>query len=161
MKLNDLGRIVHDSIAKIPEYCDRAVIHEFIVMPNHIHFIIELKELVAAPVGADIIRPIAPSGATRTLSAAARPTGQIISAPTKSVYKYSKSLGSVIRGFKSGVTQKIGRSVWQRNYYEHIVRDNADYENIRAYISNNPQTWDADKLFQKQLEDFNQKLNNL
>ncbi len=79
----------------------------------------------------------------------------MISAPTAKAYKYSKSVGSVIRGFKAGITKQIGKSIWQRNYYEHIIRDNADYEKISNYIFTNPQTWDADSMYQKQLDEFN------
>ncbi len=48
-------------------------------------------------------------------------------------------------------------NIWQRNYYEHIIRDTANYENIRGYIFTNPQTWDADVLYQKQIEEFNER----
>lgn len=145
MILNKLGKIVHKAILDIPKYCDDKIkIHEFVVMPNHIHIIIELTAHI--DVGADIIRPESSNG-------------QVIPAPTTVAYKYSKTLGSVIRGFKSGITKQIGKSIWQRNYYEHIIRDNADYEKIANYIFTNPKTWDADALYQKQLDEFNKQFN--
>lgn len=152
MILNNIGQIVDNAIINIPKYCDnRVIIHERIVMPNHIHFIMQITD--DRGVGADIIRPIAPPAQSNC-----RPTiGRMISAPTAKAYKYSKSVGSVIRGFKAGVTKQIGKSIWQRNYYEHIIRDNTDYEKISNYIFTNPQTWDADSMYQKQLDEFIEK----
>ncbi len=55
----------------------------------------------------------------------------------------------MIASFKSAVTRRAGRelntgNIWQRNYYEHIVRDQADYEHIAGYILGNPDNWDKD-----------------
>ncbi len=59
----------------------------------------------------------------------------------------------MMAGFKSAVTKRInelrdapGVPVWQRNYYEHVIRDEADYNRIAEYISTNPQRWIEDKL---------------
>lgn len=58
------------------------------------------------------------------------------------------SLGAMIAGFKSAVTRRINRSagtpgapVWQRSYHEHVVRDEAAYRRIEAYIRDNPRRW--------------------
>ena len=63
-----------------------------------------------------------------------------------------KSLGSFIAGFKSATAKRIneyrgkmGTPVWQRNYYEHIVRNEDELNKIREYIINNPLQWDLDK----------------
>lgn len=62
------------------------------------------------------------------------------------------SLGSIISGFKSAVTKGInalrdnlGGPVWQRNYYEHVIRDEADLASIRDYIAANPACWEDDE----------------
>ena len=60
----------------------------------------------------------------------------------------SKTLGAIVRGFKSAVSKKIGFSVWQRNYHEHIIRDSRGFEKISKYIRNNPACWDID-MFNK------------
>jgi REP element-mobilizing transposase RayT len=64
----------------------------------------------------------------------------------------SGSLGAVIQNFKSVSTRKINRMrnnsgcpVWQRNYYEHVIRNEDDLANIRQYIANNPLKWDLDE----------------
>jgi hypothetical protein len=63
----------------------------------------------------------------------------------------SRSLSSFVAGFKSAVTSRAGRElnmsgIWQRNYYDHIIRDDQDYMNIWDYIDTNPQTWQEDQL---------------
>lgn len=63
----------------------------------------------------------------------------------------SKSVGSIVRGFKIGVTKYVRQQtpeciVWQRNYWEHIIRDNDQQYRIRQYIMNNPKKWYLDKL---------------
>jgi hypothetical protein len=65
------------------------------------------------------------------------------------------SIPTIVRAFKSAATLRInqvrqtpGAPVWQRNYWEHVIRDEASYQNIAAYILNNPAQWEADQLFQ-------------
>jgi REP element-mobilizing transposase RayT len=62
----------------------------------------------------------------------------------------SGSLGAIVRSFKSAVSRRAGKElnsgiIWQRNFYEHIIRDEADYERIAAYILSNPVNWDQDE----------------
>jgi len=64
----------------------------------------------------------------------------------------SKTIGSVIRGFKIGVTKWFRQNteittVWQRNYYEHIIRDESSYQRISEYITNNPANWVEDPFY--------------
>jgi REP element-mobilizing transposase RayT len=75
-------------------------------------------------------------------------TGRMQCAPTTAI----RSIGSIIAGFKSATTSRInafrdnpGCPVWQRNYYEHIIRSETDMTNIRQYIVNNPLKWDLDE----------------
>jgi putative transposase len=63
----------------------------------------------------------------------------------------SKNLPSIIRGFKSAVTTAIRKTgdnafAWQPRYYDHIIRDRADYKRIENYILNNPKNWDLDRF---------------
>lgn len=64
-----------------------------------------------------------------------------------------RSLSSLIAGFKCATTTRIntirnspGTPVWQRNYYEHIIRNESSLQNIRQYIQNNPTSWETDQL---------------
>jgi putative transposase len=64
----------------------------------------------------------------------------------------SNTVGAIVRGYKLSVTKqlnllKIESTVWQRNYYEHIIRDDLSYQTITAYIKNNPKKWQDDKFY--------------
>ena len=53
----------------------------------------------------------------------------------------SRTIGSIVRGFKIGVTKELGYSPWHRNYYERITRDDYEYNNVARYIEQNPYKW--------------------
>ena len=60
------------------------------------------------------------------------------------------SIPTIIRTFKAAVTRRIGREhnatgIWQRNYYEHVIRDETDLQNKTDYIEANPMLWDEDE----------------
>ena len=55
------------------------------------------------------------------------------------------TLGNIVRGFKSEAARKCGRKIWQRGYHEHIVRNEQDLLEIRAYIESNPIKWEVDR----------------
>ena len=59
----------------------------------------------------------------------------------------SKTVGAIVRGFKGAVSRQLGYSVWQRNYYEHIIRTGESYRQISDYIVNNPTKWQDDKFY--------------
>ncbi|NBG67131.1 transposase [Acidiluteibacter ferrifornacis] len=66
----------------------------------------------------------------------------------------SQTIGAIIRGYKSSVTKQLkslglNDKLWQRNYHEHIIRNDKAHENISNYIINNPQKWDNDKFYNK------------
>ena len=59
----------------------------------------------------------------------------------------SPTIGNIIGGFKSGVSHEYGQLIWQRSYYDHIIRNEKDYERIWEYIENNPFQWEVDKFY--------------
>ena len=74
------------------------------------------------------------------------------SAPTVTTNVSPKSLGAIVRAYKSAVTYAInalqnqrGAVLWQRNYYEHVIRDEKDYQAKHDYILSNPMNWDEDE----------------
>ena len=130
MMLNAIGKIAWEEWIRSPEIRREIGLDIFIVMPNHIHGIVYIFDDV---VGATGQSPLPRHDC--------HPHGP---AP--------KSLGAFAAGFKSSVTKRInslkhtpGSPVWQRNYYEHIIRDEADYERIANYIANNPSNWAEDE----------------
>lgn len=134
MVMNEAGARVQAVWDELPCHYPQVRLYAFAIMPNHVHGI------VALPVGARFIAPkfIAPSSTIAPKSITPNP------APT---------VGEIVRGFKARCTRAInqmrntrGVPVWQRNYYEHIIRDEADYTRIAEYISTNPQRWMSDTL---------------
>lgn len=124
MVLNDAGCIADECWLEITNHFPNVVLREFVVMPNHIHGIVELKTEFAAAVGANDNSPLRSP---------------------------SKTIGSIVHGYKIGVTKWIrhntdARNVWQRNYYEHVIRNHVEYQRLSKYIMNNPQRWDNDKF---------------
>ncbi len=121
--LNDTGRMVEKCWNDIPTHFPHTELDEFIVMPNHIHGILS----IIAAVGAKNISPL----------------------PTQQRAGTSKTIGSIILGFKIGVTKWVREqtpihNVWQRNYFEHIIRDELSLHRIREYIATNPACWAED-----------------
>jgi REP element-mobilizing transposase RayT len=133
MILNENGNAAKVCWSQIPTHFPATKIHAHIVMPNHIHGIIEIcsSDDLPTPVGANNHSPLHTDNLNK------RPNGT------------SKTIGSIVRGFKIGVTRAMGRPVWQRNYYEHIIRNEEDYRRIADYIANNPLTWEKDTLWTK------------
>ena len=133
MQINDVGLMIQDQWQQLPCRFNEILLDEFIVMPNHFHGIIKIirtlnnvSDLVGAPlVGAQNTRP--------------RKLGNIIGA-----FK-SLSTNEYIRGVKEKEWEPFGGKLWQRNFYEHIIRDNNGLNKIREYIRENPSTWDDDE----------------
>jgi putative transposase len=127
--LNDAGKIADECWLKIPEHFPNAVLHEHVVMPNHVHGIIELANVV----GVQNFEPLPP------------PKNQF-------QHIIPRSIGSIVRGYKIGVTKYFRDNtdiyrVWQRNYHEHIIRNEQSYWRISEYIINNPDAWENDKFY--------------
>jgi putative transposase len=134
MRLNVLGEIVHRTWNDLPNHVVRIVLDEFVVMPNHIHGIIMIGDQSAVGAG---------SVGAGSVGAGSEP------APTTTK---RHGLPEIIRQFKTFSARRInehrgtaGTPVWQRNYYEHIIRDEASLNRIRDYIVNNPMQWALDR----------------
>jgi putative transposase len=143
MVLNNAGKIADEGWLEIPIHFPNAVLHEHIVMPNHIHGIIELIK----------------SGSHNDSESN---NGVQIFEPRRNQFQkiIPHSIGSIVRGYKIGVTKWFRNNIvgvqnfepqpiWQRNYYEHIIRDEKSFQRISDYIINNPKNWHEDKFFNK------------
>ncbi len=168
--LNELGTAVCDYWQAIPGYFPHVRLDEFVIMPNHFHAILHITDLTN-PLGAQNNVGAVVVGAKQAVSASpgfgchgnkvdgsnmgeagvsfASPLQFQLPQPHGTV---QGSLGSVIQNFKSVSTRKInkirnnpGCAVWQRNYYEHIIRNETDLTKIRQYIINNPLKWELDE----------------
>jgi REP element-mobilizing transposase RayT len=130
VRLNDVGRMVQEIWRALPDYYPGVELDNFVVMPNHIHGIVLLNDVGA--------RFIAPNNGQGTEN-----KGAINRAP---------AVGEIIRAFKARCTRGInqlrglqGASIWQRNYYEHVIRNESSFHEIREYIVNNPARWAMDR----------------
>ena len=150
MRLNGEGEIIREEWLRTEIVRKEVELGEYVVMPNHVHGIVRIIDTV----GAHGVRPI--GGAVNELIGCASSgcnasSGRTPCAPTMN--RAPKSLGSLVAGLKSAVTKRIniirgnpGGPVWQRNYYEHVIRNEADYQRIAEYIENNPTRWAEDSL---------------
>ena len=159
MVLNEKGQIVKSEwLNTINVRQGEVILHEFVVMPNHFHAIIEISRrrgvsntpLSNTPLSHASLSHTPNNGVCNTTEGVCNTTegvcdtaGGVCDTPLRSP---SKSLGAIVRGFKSAVSKKIGFSVWQRNYHEHIIRDSRGFEKISKYIRNNPACWDMDRF---------------
>jgi REP element-mobilizing transposase RayT len=144
MVLNDVGKIIQWEWMEIPKRFPYILLGAFIVMPNHFHGILFFHEIVGATrhrlsrTRADEIR--LPDITTDGVEGSPLPRGP-----------KPASLGAIMAQFKSRVTKRLwkipalnGTPIWQRNYYEHIIRDERDLQNKTDYIEANPMLWDED-----------------
>ncbi len=126
MRLNTYGRIVEEEWEKTAQIRSNLTMDRFIVMPNHIHGIVVISR------------------------------GTMHRAPTSTFESFGKlvsnSIPTIVRGFKSAVTTRINairnsshKPVWQRNYYEHVIRNEIDLKEIYEYINSNPLKWLEDE----------------
>ncbi|MBI1837293.1 MAG: hypothetical protein HYR91_08520 [Flavobacteriia bacterium] len=142
MILNELGKIAHNEWLNTANVRDNISLHEFIIMPDHFHAILEINYQKGEN--------------KQSIGAFKSP---------------SQTIGSIIRGYKIATTKKIkdflieespkiilgknnstgelqfapNSKIWQRNYYESIIRDEKAYQNITNYIKNNPINWHKKK----------------
>jgi len=126
MVLNDVGESVGDEWIKTGDIRDKAILDEWVVMANHFHGILVIDG--------------------RRGTAYRAPTLEQFGKPV------SGSIPTIVRAFKSAVTKRInqmqktpGAKIWQRNYYEHVIRNEDELNRIREYIANNPAQWAFDR----------------
>ena len=146
MVLNEYGKIAERQWFWLGEQYLYVVLHSFVVMPNHIHGIIEIcRDRVTT--GHDIYVEV---GTGRDLS---MNNGEKRTSHDLSLHKIKiKSLSELMGAYKTTVSKQIHLSgftgfLWQRSYYDHIIRDNTSFETISDYIENNPTIWEQDKFY--------------
>ncbi len=115
----ELGDLVAACWREIPDHFPHVVIDAWVVMPNHLHGLIEIRDRASAAAAGNAVA--------------------------------AGALGTVVRSFKAAVTRRFRERhpaatapVWQRRYYEHVLRGLKSIEYVRAYIRSNPERWHLD-----------------
>jgi len=141
LKLNIFGKIAKEEWLKTEQIRENIALHEFIVMPNHFHAIVEIL------------------------------FNDNESVKSNQFKSPSQSIGAIVRGYKGATTKKIkeiinnndckemmhfnpstidlSKSIWQRNFHDHIIQNQKAYIKIVEYTENNPFTWKDDKYYIK------------
>jgi len=126
IELNESGKIIDKVWNNLPKHYPNCKLDEYIIMPNHVHGIIKLINC---------------SEGFRTI-------------PGKNVKtnKINHGLPEIIRGFKTFSSKTINKKNepeqkfrWQKSYYDRIIRNKSELDNVRRYISSNPVNWENDQ----------------
>lgn len=121
MNLTKLGEMIEKMYLNLENEFNNIKLHKYVFMPNHIHGIIEIckgAEIDSAPTLGNIIQS----------------------------FKRHTTL-ECIKGVKQGIYKPFNKRIWQRNYYEHIIRNEKEYNVICEYIVNNPLNWKKDEQY--------------
>ena len=141
MVLNEAGKMVKDVVDQIYEHYPGINVEISIIMPNHIHILILIADLVEAPRSCHLDQP--DNGQPQGVA----PTKEQLSLPDivhriKSLTTHRYGIGVRNKGWP-----KFEKRLWQRNYYEHIIINKRDYRAVYDYILANPMNWEKDAEF--------------
>ena len=114
VRLSKYGKIVVEAIEKISTIYPVITVDNYVVMPNHIHLLMQIHS---------------------------DSSGRAMLAPTISI---------VIQQMKGYATKKIGRSIWQKLFHDHVIRDEKGYLKIWNYIEGNPSKWEEDCFYKNE-----------
>jgi REP element-mobilizing transposase RayT len=167
-------RAVELALLSVGRYCRAASVGEFVVMPNHVHAIIWIASGVGAQHTGDRHEVTPMDRHRQGKGVGAQHTGRRDAAPRADEHRSAEgvaetagaaplrarartprvepgSLGAMVRAFKSATTKRVNAMrntptapVWQRNYYEHVIRSEDELMRIRQYIHDNPAKWADD-----------------
>ncbi len=136
MQLNKIGQLVKEEWLKSEKIRQEIELDDWVIMPNHFHGIVIIDQKINNNTNHDY-NPVGANGRS----------------PLQTNLMKPKSLSSLIAGFKAATTKQINLirnspkyPVWQRNYYDHVIRNNQSLEKIKEYIYNNPLSWELDQL---------------
>jgi len=131
MRLSELGKAVEEEFLESFVLRKEVTFDAWVIMPNHVHAVVVISGGGSAYRAGDL--PVAPT----KVRAARGPARQ--------------SVSSLVAGFKAAATRRVRQAIgsasfhlWQRNYHEHVIRNEAELERVRTYIAGNAQLWDQD-----------------
>ncbi|HIJ94423.1 MAG TPA: transposase [Desulfuromonadales bacterium] len=152
MRLNELGQVVESVWCGLIRHFANLDLDQHVIMPNHFHGILQINDTanndnVGAKQGSSALPGF-------DVDSGKGEAGETLASPLQNLLHgtVSGSFAAAVQNFKSVSTRKInkirqnlGCPVWQRNYYERVIRNDAELERAREYIINNPLKWKLDK----------------
>ena len=160
MVLNDAGKIANNEWLRTPGLRNNIELDTFIIMPNHMHAIIVITENDIDSRG--VLHTPSDNGTSNEKGVLHAPVDininekDVCNTSLQTIHGLrspSKTIGAIVRGYKSSVTKQMNQlqggeyPVWQRNYHDHIIRNEQSYQTISNYIVNNPAKWNNDKFY--------------
>ena len=149
--LNENGIIVENEINKSIDIRKNMVFHNYVIMPNHVHFLIEILNVDTQDVDTQDVDTH--SSAYNNNNKTNIDNNTIHTHSRAYLRRMPKSISSFVAIFKSVTTKQINdlrktphEKIWQNNYHDHIVRDENSFNHIATYIDNNPLNWEIDSL---------------
>lgn len=120
---------------------------EYVIMPNHIHGIIVINFVGAIPCNRPVFNGINQNAKGENMVSPLRIQNTYDGLGRYVSWFKRMAFNEYVRNVKSGKFPPFEKSIWQRNYYERIIRDEDELNRIREYIANNPINWKTDELF--------------
>ena len=143
---NRYGVAVENCWTKLPDHYDNVALDAFILMPNHVHGVIIIED---EPTGVGFVSPanlaVTTDANATDVGAGLKPAlpAEVVSRP--------QGLPEIVRAFKTFSARKIneiraspGTPVWQRGFYDHVIRGEGELDRVRTYIMDNPRKWSED-----------------
>ncbi len=157
MILNDKGKIIQTELLKSIQIRDRWLFHNWVIMPNHIHLLIEILDISNENKSTNNVETHSVEAhCSASLHCASLQHGASLQDTIKPniLSRKPNSISSFVAVFKSITTKQINQllknneseSIWQSNYHDHIVQNYDSFDKIYYYIKNNPKNWDIDSI---------------
>ena len=157
VQLSDFGKIVDAQWHNSFDIRNELFLDQYIIMPNHLHAIVVINNNESTTVDENDMDDVLHDAETHGRAS--------LPSQTRTFHRSPKSISSFLAGFKSAVNSKIDDYIdeydlnipkynrnnhfFQPNYHDHIIRKEKSYQNISAYIINNPAKWKGDKFYTK------------
>lgn len=169
MTLSTIGNIINECLMAIPNHHKDVELWNYVVMPNHIHMALYVGAQ-PMPAQTNQIRPVGAQYFAPTQASPEQNTGCLRPprhGEPRADNHYNSRLAVIIRSFKAACSIEVNRralacgssqgraqniaplphGIWQRNYHEHIIRNQRAFENIMNYIDTNIEKWNQDCFF--------------
>ena len=150
MLLNDNGKIIETELLKSITIRERWFFHNWVIMPNHIHLLVEIISLSDTETHDVDTHDAETHDAETHCSASLQLESE---SKSSKLSRKPNSISSFVAIFKSVTTKQINvmmnhdaNIIWQSNYHDHIVRNYNSFNTIYHYIKNNPKNWNTDSI---------------